>query len=179
MMFGLAVLSVALLAGQAAAAASSPSLFKRQLSPGQIPPQCQAACSSAQSSLQSCGTDLNCLCSDSINKAFSDCLECAVSLDASSLSAMQESLDELDQGCTQAGHAVTPITLTLPNGSSGSPTAAGSGPANSAPAATTTAAATSTSSPSSSPSGSNGAGMVGVSVASVAGAVGVALAALV
>ena len=81
-----------------------------------------------------------------------------------------------EQGCNQAGHAVTPITLTMPNGSSGSPTAAGSNSTSGMPAATSTAPS---STPSSGSSGHNGAGMVGVSVASVAGAVGVALAAFV
>ncbi|PIL34685.1 hypothetical protein GSI_03465 [Ganoderma sinense ZZ0214-1] len=175
-MVGLVFLSVALLAGQAAAtAALSPSFFKRQLTPGQIPAQCQNACSSAENSLSSCGTDLNCLCSDSINKAFSSCLECAVGLDPSTLSTMQASLNEFEQGCTQAGHAVTPITLTAANGSSGNPTAAGSNSASGAPAATATTPAAPSSS--SSPSGHNGAGMVGVSAASVIGAVGIVFAA--
>ena len=42
---------------------------------------------------QSCGADLNCLCTDTITKSFSSCLECAVSLDPSTLSTMQESLN--------------------------------------------------------------------------------------
>ncbi|KAM5545698.1 hypothetical protein V8D89_000736 [Ganoderma adspersum] len=177
-MFSLAVLSIALLAGQAAAAASSQSLFKRQVDPGQIPPQCKDSCSAAQTSLGSCGADLNCLCTDTTTKAFSSCLQCAVSLDPSTLSAMQESLNEFEQGCTSAGHAVTPITLTAgASGSSGTPTAAGSNSATSAAAATTTAPASSSSTAAA--SGHNGAGMVGASVASVAGAVGVVLAALV
>ncbi|PIL34682.1 hypothetical protein GSI_03462 [Ganoderma sinense ZZ0214-1] len=217
-MYALAVLSIAVLAGQAIAtpfANTGPlaALLKRQstLDPSQIPPQCQSQCTGVVNSLNTC-TDLTCLCADAVNKGLYNCLECALSLtpDASLLSQAQSSLthlnphpsSEYEQACTQGGVAVTPLTLTLPSGgatatggSSGTHTtavgssvvlgtsvvvgttaAAGTLPAGTINTVVPVTTAASNSNPN--PLSKNGAGLVGVSVASVLGAAGVAVAAL-
>ncbi|KAI1793646.1 hypothetical protein LXA43DRAFT_999796 [Ganoderma leucocontextum] len=203
-MYALAVLSVAVLAGQAVAtpfASAGPlaALLKRQstLDPSQIPAQCQSACASTVNTLNTCA-DVNCLCTDAINTGLYNCLECALGLssDAGLLSEAQTSLTQFEQTCAEAGVNLAPLTLTVPNGSSATatgssgthttaagsnPTVTASNPAATVPAGTVNTAAASTNTAASSgsnPLGKNSAGMVGVSVASVAGAVGVAMAAL-
>ncbi|KAM5545603.1 hypothetical protein V8D89_000641 [Ganoderma adspersum] len=197
-MYALAVLSIAVFAGQAVAtpfANASPlaALLKRQstLDPSQVPAQCQSTCTPVINSLNTC-TDLTCLCADTVNKGLYNCLECALSLqpDASLLSEAQSSLTQYEQACTQGGVAVTPLTLTLPNGaaptatgSSGTHTTAagsviGTTAAGTAPAGTVGTAAPVTTAASSNPLSKNGAGVVGASVASVLGAAAVAMAAL-
>ena len=151
-----------------------------------------------------------------MNKGLYNCLECALSLepDASLLSQAQSSLTrksspplsyprsgtqflsptpEYEQACTQGGVAVTPLTLTLPNGAA--PTATGSSGTHTTAAGSvigTTAAGTVpagtvgtvgtvapvTTAASSNPLSKNGAGAVGTSVASILGVAVVAMAAL-
>ncbi|KAI1793642.1 hypothetical protein LXA43DRAFT_1092442 [Ganoderma leucocontextum] len=216
-MYALAVLSVAVLVGQTvatpvAAAAPLVAIFKRQggttLDPGSIPAQCESQCGSAINAMNTCA-DINCLCSDTVNKGIYSCFECALSLqpDASLMSQAQTTLTQFENTCSQAGVALTPLTLTMPSGSAatssgsfGSPSTAGSNPsagsnptgpatipagtaitplpAPTNPVTSAPPAATNSPSPGSNPLPRNGAGMVGVSVASVAGAVGVAIAAL-
>ncbi len=103
---------------------------------------------------------------------------------------------EYEQTCGQAGVNVTPLTLTLPSGSAPTATGGSSGTqttvvgsnpsatvttaAGTVPAGTvgTAAASTNTAASGSNPLSHNGAGVIGVSAASVAGAVGVVMAAL-
>ncbi|KAJ8481808.1 hypothetical protein ONZ51_g5736 [Trametes cubensis] len=130
-MYGLAVLSVALFAGQAAATAISArspilSLIRRQsaseFDPSDIPPQCQSQCSTISTALtsDSCTSDLSCLCSSSTSNGLYNCLECALSLDPdeSIMAEAQSEFDQYAQACTSAGATVEDKTLTIPSGSS-------------------------------------------------------------
>lgn len=78
---------------------------------------------------------------------------------------------EYENNCDIAGAKVSFLTLTFPNGSSGAPTATGASPV-------TAPATTNNPSVNSNPLARNDAGIVGVSVASVASAVGIVVAAL-
>ncbi|PIL34686.1 hypothetical protein GSI_03466 [Ganoderma sinense ZZ0214-1] len=87
-MYGLAVLSVVVLVGQAAAtavpgAAPLSSLTRRQttLNPSEIPSQCKNQCAAAVNYLNACGESVTCLRNDTTNKAFYDRLECVVGVD--------------------------------------------------------------------------------------------------
>ncbi|KAI0324285.1 hypothetical protein GY45DRAFT_1357300 [Cubamyces sp. BRFM 1775] len=153
-MYGLAVLSVALFAGQAAATAISArspilSLLRRQsaadFDPSEIPPQCQSQCATISTALtsDSCTSDLSCLCSSDTSNGLYNCLECALSLDPDE-SIMIEAQDEYDQyaqACQSAGANVSDKTLTIPSGSS----ATGSQGSGSSGSATGGATPTSTS----------------------------------
>ncbi|KAI0700273.1 hypothetical protein C8T65DRAFT_728804 [Cerioporus squamosus] len=126
-MYALAIVSAALLAGQAAASAVMPrnalaGLLNRQTTafdPSDIPAQCQSQCADVVSALNSCST-VSCLCSDTTNTGLYNCLECALALDpdAALLAQGQDSLNEYQSSCQQAGVSVAPQTLTLPSGAS-------------------------------------------------------------
>ncbi|TBU45383.1 hypothetical protein BD309DRAFT_718355 [Dichomitus squalens] len=220
MMYGLAVFSVAVFAGHTAATALAgafplAAIIRRQtgFDPSQIPAQCQSDCSTAVTAINTC-TDVSCLCSTSTNQGLYTCLECALSLspDASTLSQSQESLDNYEETCDQAGVNVTPLSLTLPsggasatatataapisstavtggstpstvkvsvtfNGGSTAATATATSPANTADTASS-ASSTGGASKNGNPLGGNGAGAIGVSTASLAVVVGIAMAAL-
>ncbi|KAI0354490.1 hypothetical protein OH77DRAFT_1426079 [Trametes cingulata] len=127
-MYGLTLLSVALVAGQAAAssiAARSPlaSLLQARqggFDPSQIPAQCQSDCTVISTALNSatCSGDVSCLCSTATNTGLSNCLECALGLDPeqSALAEVQESYNEYTQACSSAGAPVDAKPLTIPSG---------------------------------------------------------------
>ncbi|KAI9060834.1 hypothetical protein FKP32DRAFT_1595169 [Trametes sanguinea] len=131
-MYALAVLSAALLAGQAAASAvsarsplASVHLLARQAAgfdPSEIPPQCQSQCATISSALtdSTCTTQVSCLCSSSTNNGLYDCLECALSLDPdqSVLTEGQENYDSYVQACQEAGVTIEDKSLTIPSGAS-------------------------------------------------------------
>ncbi|OJT04005.1 hypothetical protein TRAPUB_5334 [Trametes pubescens] len=133
-MFGLAVLSVALVAGQVAASAISTRsplaslLGARQASfdPSQVPAACQSSCSDIASALTSttCTNDLGCICSSTASNGLFDCLQCALTLqpDADLLEQEQESYDQYAAACASGDMPVASQTLTLPSGSSTSAT---------------------------------------------------------
>ncbi|PIL34684.1 hypothetical protein GSI_03464 [Ganoderma sinense ZZ0214-1] len=142
-MYTLAVLSIAVLAGQTAAtpvdvAGAAPLLahFRRQgiatLDPGSIPAQCDSQCGSVINSINTC-PDITCLCSDTVNKGLYNCFECGLSLepDASLLSQAQKTLTQFENTCNQAGVPgvqLSSLTLTMPSGTVAAPSGtAGSG----------------------------------------------------
>ncbi|RDX45894.1 hypothetical protein OH76DRAFT_1407460 [Lentinus brumalis] len=124
-MYALALVSAAFVAGQAAASTVIPrnalaGLLNRQTTafdPSDIPAQCQSDCSAVVSALNSCST-VSCLCSETTNTGLYKCLECALGLDpdAALLAQGQDSLNEYQSSCQQAGVSITPLTLTLPSG---------------------------------------------------------------
>ncbi|KAI0773109.1 hypothetical protein BD413DRAFT_539196 [Trametes elegans] len=128
-MFGLAVLSVALLAGQAAAsaiAARSPlahllAIRQTSFDPSTIPAQCKSECSAISQALTSntCSTDIDCICSSSASNGLYNCLECilAINPDASDLAQAQGSFDQYASACASGNVNVADRSLTLPSGS--------------------------------------------------------------
>ncbi|KAM5545699.1 hypothetical protein V8D89_000737 [Ganoderma adspersum] len=140
-MYVLAVLSVAVLAGQTAAtpvASAAPlveAILKRQggttLDPGSIPAQCESQCGAVINAINTC-TDITCLCSDAVNKGMYDCFECGLSLqpDASLLSSAQKSLTQFENTCNAAGIPgvqLTSLTLTMPTGTAAASSSTSSG----------------------------------------------------
>ncbi|KAL7278274.1 hypothetical protein ACG7TL_008250 [Trametes sanguinea] len=131
-MYALAILSAALLAGQAAASAvaarsplASVHLLARQATgfdPSNIPAQCQTQCATISNALTSstCTTQVSCLCSSSTNNGLYDCLECALSLDPdqSVLEEGQENYDSYVEACQQAGVSIEDKSLTIPSDAS-------------------------------------------------------------
>ncbi|KAM5545697.1 hypothetical protein V8D89_000735 [Ganoderma adspersum] len=180
-MYGLAALSVAVLVGQAAAtavagAAPRSPLARRQttLNPSDIPSQCKNQCAPAVNYLNTCAETVSCLCSDTTNTAFYNCLECVVEVEPSVKSTLQTTLSEYEYNCGTAGAKVSFLTLTFADGSSDAPTATGGASLSTTP----TAGTSSNPSANSNPLARNSAGVLGASGASVAGVVGVAMAAL-
>ncbi|KAI0370798.1 hypothetical protein BV20DRAFT_966320 [Pilatotrama ljubarskyi] len=156
-MYGLTLLSVALVAGQAAASAVYPrsplaSLLRvRQagFDPSDIPAQCQSDCSVISTALNSasCSTDISCLCSSSTNTGLYNCLECALSIDPdqATLTEVQESYDEYTQACSSANAPVAANPLTIPSGSAAATSGSAQGTNSNLPvSASATAAPTST-----------------------------------
>ncbi|EIW52594.1 uncharacterized protein TRAVEDRAFT_53037 [Trametes versicolor FP-101664 SS1] len=152
-MFGLAVLSVALVAGQVAASAISTRsplaglLRIRQASfdPSEVPAACQSSCSTISTALTSttCSQDIDCLCSSATSTGLFDCLQCALNLqpDQDVLEQAQESYDEYAAACASGDVPVASQTLSLPSGSSASATrVSGSATATAAGSRTSTAA---------------------------------------
>ncbi|KAI0824413.1 hypothetical protein BC628DRAFT_1420150 [Trametes gibbosa] len=128
-MFGLAVLSVALVAGQVAASVISSrsplvtALRSRQVAgfdPSEIPSQCQSDCSAISSVLTSstCTADIECVCSSTASNGFYTCLQCALTLnpDEDVLKQAQESYNEYVQACASGDVSVPSKTLSLPSG---------------------------------------------------------------
>ncbi|KAI0668189.1 hypothetical protein C8Q78DRAFT_1048990 [Trametes maxima] len=129
-MYGITLLSTALVAGQAAASAigaRSPlaSLLRARqagLDPSMIPAQCQSDCSDIISALnsQTCSSDISCICSSSASNGLYTCLQCALNIapSQSTLSRAQDSYDEYVGACQEGGASVNEKTLTIPGGSS-------------------------------------------------------------
>lgn len=137
----LALLSLALVAGKAAATAVAARhdafrtlLRARQgsiISPGDIAPECQSACATFVQINNDCQTDdSKCLeiCTDSNMGGVADCLSCAINVggppDASLAAQAQEALDELEDDCASAGEPVQSFTVS---GAAGVPTSAAGG----------------------------------------------------
>ncbi|KAI0631413.1 hypothetical protein C8Q77DRAFT_133065 [Trametes polyzona] len=158
-MFGFAVLSVALLAGQAAASTISTrsplvsALRARQadFDPSTVPPQCKSDCADISSVLTSatCSNDITCVCSSSASNGLFSCLQCALNLAPSQslLDQAQESYNDYAQACSSGNMPVSAQTLSIPSGSSASATGGssrGTGVRTSAAAAPTASGSSTT-----------------------------------
>ncbi|KAI0643390.1 hypothetical protein C8Q79DRAFT_1012673 [Trametes meyenii] len=129
-MYGITLLSIALVAGQAAASAigaRSPlaSLLRTRqagFDPSTIPSQCQSDCSDIISAVnsQTCSTDISCICSSSASNGLYTCLQCALNLapSQSTLTQAQGSYDDYADACEDGGVNISEKTLTIPGGSS-------------------------------------------------------------
>ncbi|KAG8928067.1 hypothetical protein FRC02_007400 [Tulasnella sp. 418] len=76
------------------------------------PQQCINQCNVATNELTACGSDLKCMCSNSLVGEMADCFNCAIPYDASQKSFYQSTLDQFTQACTAAGFPVQSVTLT-------------------------------------------------------------------
>jgi len=107
------------------------SLTTRQLSPSDIPPQCQTQCNPIVTKLgNSCATDLTCLCSRETASQLQSCVQCGIDLTGASSSVIaqaQGSLNQYTQACAAGGQAAPSLTVTAGSGGGAGPTATGGG----------------------------------------------------
>ncbi|GJE96098.1 hypothetical protein PsYK624_122910 [Phanerochaete sordida] len=137
-----ALLSLVLVASEVAASAivSRHGAFRTLLkarqggtiSPGDIAPECQSACATFVQVNNDCETDeTKCLevCTNTNMGSVASCLSCAISVDgppdADTAAQAQEALEQLEEGCSEAGDPVQSFTVS---GATSVPTSAvGSG----------------------------------------------------
>ncbi|CAE6459709.1 unnamed protein product [Rhizoctonia solani] len=128
-------------------------LFARQGSAiPEIPAECKTQCAAVQA-ITACGTDLSCMCTNSMGQGVVDCGNCGIDYHKSDpninmyKNQFQTSVNAYADSCTQAGHPIGPFSVT---GSSSS-SSGGSGTSSS------TSKSASGSAPTGSASNSNGA----------------------
>ncbi|KAF8600028.1 hypothetical protein BDV93DRAFT_525715 [Ceratobasidium sp. AG-I] len=112
-----------------------------------IPDQCKSSCAALQS-MTSCGSDLNCMCTDAIGNGIVSCGQCGINYlgndpNLSTYKAQfQASVNSYADACTQAGHKIGPFVVDgASSGSSGSTTATGAGSSTTGKPAAANAAA--------------------------------------
>ncbi|ESK86403.1 hypothetical protein Moror_4954 [Moniliophthora roreri MCA 2997] len=105
-------------------------LFARQTGNGlgNLPSSIPSACQNTCAKLSSCGTSVDCICTNTGISNLSSCLSCAASNDSSfSASDAQELMNNFTDGCKALGYDVKPQTISgnSKGGSSGSSAANG------------------------------------------------------
>ncbi|KAH8105174.1 hypothetical protein BXZ70DRAFT_508792 [Cristinia sonorae] len=123
-MFAVSLVAFVIFLGQATANVLSVrtvierSLEARQFSGGAIPQQCQSICAGTITVLTGGGCQTpQCLCSETVNVGFQQCLSCDVSLfgpDPAKVASAQRALSQFENGCNNMGLPVASLIITPP-----------------------------------------------------------------